>query len=324
MNMKSISHIVLGTDYYGKTIPEQTAVGLLDKFYGSGGRIIDTAHVYSDYLPGEKHMSEKVIGRWLRSTWRDGYLNAADRPYIATKGGFPVIGDMHASRISYGEIRSDLEESLECLGIDCIDMYWLHRDNTHVDAGEITEWMNGFIREGVIKNYGYSNWKAARIKESVDYASAHNLKAPAASQIRWSLAVTRYDMRTDDTVVEMDADEYSWYSDNRFTVFAFSSQAKGFFSKLKRINGGYEVPPGKAGQRYADSLNFRTYDRLCEICGKYDMTPAQGALSWLMHAPFPVFPIIGCSSESQLSECMNEASCTSVREFADQSAIFHR
>ena len=101
---QKIFPIVLGTDYYGKTIPSSTAVRLLNEFYEKGGRLIDTAHVYSDYLPGEKHMSEKVIGSWLAGA----NIPAEKRPYIATKGGFPQLGDMHASRISYKEIRSDL------------------------------------------------------------------------------------------------------------------------------------------------------------------------------------------------------------------------
>ena len=310
--------LVLGTDYYGKTIPEATAMRLLDAFYDKGGKIIDTAHVYSDYLPGEKHMSEKVIGRWFRNA----RFESSKRPYIATKGGFPEIGDMHASRISYKEIRSDLEESLECLGTECIDLYWLHRDNIQVNAGDITEWMNEFIKLGLIKSYGYSNWKAERIQMSVKYAAENGLTPPSASQIRWSLAVTRSDRQTDDTIVEMDAREYAWYKENQFPVFAFSSQAKGFFSKIKLEDGAYVLPGGKAGERYTSDLNMRTYARLSEICVKYGVSPAAAALSWLLHAPFPVFSIIGCRTEEQLSECMESAGIADIQEFADQSHIF--
>lgn len=310
--------IVLGTDYYGKSIPEDTAMRLLEGFYSNGGRIIDTAHVYSDYLPGEKHMSEKVIGRWLRSMG----FGMCDRPYIATKGGFPEIGDMHASRISYKEIRSDLEESMECLGTDSIDLYWLHRDDTKVDAGEITEWMNEFVRLGFIRNYGYSNWKASRIQASTEYAKDRGMVSPLASQIRWSLAVTRNDKQTDDTIVEMDAAEYEWYRENKFPVFAFSSQAKGFFSKIKYENGVCILPDGKAGDRYSSELNMKTYERLSKICVKYGMTPAKAALSWLLHAPFPVYPIVGCRTEEQLSECMESAGYKGIQEFAVQRYIF--
>ena len=57
-----VTQFVLGTDYYGKTIPRDEAFRLLDTYTELGGTTVDTAHVYSDYLPGEKHMSEKTIG----------------------------------------------------------------------------------------------------------------------------------------------------------------------------------------------------------------------------------------------------------------------
>ncbi len=316
----SVFPLVLGTDYYGKTIPEESACRLLDTFCALGGNLLDTAHVYSDYLPGEKHMSEKVIGRWLR---KSGTENALGKTfYIATKGGFPRIGDMHASRLSFAEVRSDLEESLECLQIDCIDLYWLHRDNPAVPADEITEWMNLFLRQGKIRSYGYSNWTAERIAASRRAAAQRGLVPPAASQIRWSLAVTSKEKRDDDTLVEMDPREYGWYRENEFPVFAFSSQAKGFFSKVRKENGAYLLPAGKAGERYSNRANFKTYEKLLEISKKYGMTPAQAALAWILHAPFPAFPIIGCKTEEQLAESMQAVKYSAVEEFSQQGAIF--
>ena len=115
-NLPRLSCVALGTDYYGKTIPESDARGLMDRYFELGGNVIDTAHVYSDYLPGEKHMSEKVIGRWMRDN------DMRSRTILSTKGGFPVVGDMHASRIDRGNIFSDIAGSLECLRTDHIDI----------------------------------------------------------------------------------------------------------------------------------------------------------------------------------------------------------
>jgi len=312
--------VILGTDYYGKTIPEDTACLLMDTFCERGGNLIDTAHVYSDYLPGEKHMSEKVIGRWLRKSGMDKALG--NTFYIATKGGFPEIGDMHASRLSFREVQRDLEESLDCLKIDCIDLYWLHRDNPAVPAEEITEWMNLFLREGKIKNYGFSNWTSPRIDAACRYAVRRGLVSPAASQIRWSLAVATRNQQEDDTLVEMDATEYNWYRRRNFPVFAFSSQAKGFFSKIRKENGSYFLPEGKAKTRYLNGTNLQTYEKLLKIAEKYRITVAQAALAWMLHAPFPVFPIVGCKTKEQLIESLQAAEYADIEEFLQQSKIF--
>lgn len=316
----SIFPLILGTDYYGKTVPEDSAYLLMDTFCEQGGNLLDTAHVYSDYLPGEKHMSEKVIGRWLRKSGMDKALGSSF--YIATKGGFPKVGDMHASRISFQEIQGDLEESLECLSIGSIDLYWLHRDNPAVPVEEITEWMNVFLRQGKIKSYGYSNWTSERIAASLKYAERRGLAAPAASQIRWSLAVTSEGVADDDTLVEMTPKEYAWYAQQRFPVFAFSSQAKGFFSKLRREDGKYLLPDGKAGARYSNPVNLSTYEKLLKISAKYGITIAQAALAWILYAPFPAFPIIGCKTAEQLRESMKAAEYSDVEEFSQQSKIF--
>lgn len=294
--------LVLGTDYYGKTISEDTAHSLMECFCENGGNLIDTAHVYSDYLPGEKHMSEKVIGRWLRKSGK--IKDLGETLFVATKGGFPVVGDMHASRISYNEIKSDIEESLECLQVENIDLYWLHRDNPQIPTEEIVCWMDEFVKTGKIKSYGVSNWTASRLDEAVKVAKHKGFAEPIASQIRWSMAATEKEKREDDTLVEMDETELEFYKKQNFSVFAFSSQAKGFFAKLKKEGGEYVKPSGKAGDRYFNEKNIKTYEGLLPICKKYGISPMQAALAWLTYAPFPVFPIIGCKTKEQLKDTM--------------------
>ena len=307
------SPLVLGTDYYGKTIPESIACALMETFCEKGGNLIDTAHVYSDYLPGEKHMSEKVIGRWLQKSGKIKELGK--NLYIATKGGFPVVGDMHASRLSYREVKSDLEESLECLQVDAVDLYWLHRDNKNIPAEEIAGWMDEFVKTGKIKSYGVSNWTAQRIEELKESSIRNSFAQPVASQIRWSLAVTEKDKREDDTLVEMEPSEYNFYRESDFPVFAFSSQAKGFFAKLKRDGREYIKPEGKAGTRYFNAQNIKSYESLLPICEKYGMTAMQAALAWITYAPFPVFPIIGSKSAEQLKSSMETIKWCSGGEF---------
>ena len=301
------SKIVLGTDYFGKLIPEEDAYKLMDFYCLNGGNMLDTAHVYSDYIPGEKHMSEKVIGRWLRKT--GARSNTGNKLYISTKGGFPELDDFHKSRLSYENVRDDLYSSLDLLGLDSIDMYWLHRDNEQIPVSEIADWMHTFYSDGLIKNYGVSNWTCDRINKANKYAKEKGYAQIKASQIRWSLAVVTKSEDKDDTLVAMTCNEYCKYKENQIPVFAFSSQAKGFFSKIQvDEDGKYIMPEGKAGIRYSNEDNLNTFSKLRRIQNQYpDCTIAQLALLPIIGADINGYAIVGCKNADHLSESMKAA-----------------
>lgn len=318
-----LSCVALGTDYYGKTIPETDASQLLSSFIDLGGNVIDTAHVYSDYLPGEKHMSEKVIGRWMR---REG---TRDKIILSTKGGFPEIGDMHASRIDYVNIRTDLYESLDCLGTGKIDIYWLHRDNPSVPAGEIAAWMDSLHKEGAFTYWGVSNWKHGRIEEIIHYSTENGLEPPVCSQIKWSLATPNPGSAGDDTLAEMTEEEYGWYATAHFPVFAYSSQAKGFFWKLSaQKNGSGKAgepgdPGGKAGKRYYNPGNIGKYHELEQISALTGLSPGQLSIAWMTRpGPFPAVPIIGARTVLQLKDSIEGAAADIPREIYERFDLF--
>lgn len=311
-NGPDLSAVALGTDYYGKLISEESACRLLDTYLELGGNIIDTAHAYSDWLPGERHMSEKVIGRWLKST------KQRDRVLLATKGAFPEIGNYHASRLSRRDIEQDLNESLQCLGVEQIDLYWLHRDHESVPAEQIVEWMNDFIRQGKIRYLGVSNWRAERISAANQYAEKQRLCGFSASQVMWSLARPTAGAIQDDTIVMMDHGEYQWYEKKRFPVFAYSSQAKGFFAKLRVEDGNFIKPDGKAGDRYFNEQNCKTYEWLRSLQSRYQAGMNQLALAWLMRTPFVTIPIIGSRTIEQLRDSMAAVQWTGLEELADR------
>lgn len=292
------SKIVLGTDYFGKLISQEDSFRLMDFYCENGGNMLDTAHVYSDYLPGEKHMSEKVIGKWLKQ--------GGKKVYISTKGGFPYLDDYHKSRLSYKNVKDDLESSLELLGVDCIDMYWLHRDNICVSTNEIVQWMNEFIKKGLISNWGVSNWTCKRIDEANEYATKNNLEGIKASQIRWSLARVTPGTDKDDTLVEMNEEEYAGYKKNKLPVFAFSSQAKGFFSKIKENDDGTVIfPEGKAGIRYSNQDNLASYRVLKKLQKQVpDATISQLALLPIIKGELCGYAIVGCKNIVHLEDTM--------------------
>lgn len=324
-NLPRLSCVALGTDYYGKTIPESDARGLMDRYFELGGNVIDTAHVYSDYLPGEKHMSEKVIGRWMRDN------DMRSRTILSTKGGFPVVGDMHASRIDRGNIFSDIAGSLECLRTDHIDIYWLHRDNPEVPVSEIAGWMDELGRQGLFLNWGVSNWKHGRIAEIVDYCEAKGLRGPVCSQLKWSLAIPNPGSAGDDTLSEMDNAEHDWYLRSGMPVFAYSSQAKGFFWKLKiaadndESDGSVRNPGGKAGKRYYNAENIVRYRLLEDMSRETELSPGQLSIAWMTRpGTIPTVPIIGARNIDQLEDSLTGATAEIPDNIAAKYLLFRR
>lgn len=131
-----------------------------------GGNVSDTAHVYSDWVPGEKAYSERVIGDWLaRSSKRCQIV-------LITKGGHPDMTrstpDLHKSRMTHKDMKEDLDGSLKQLRADYIDLYFYHRDNGNQSVEEEIEVMEEFVKAGKIRYYGCSNWDADQMKAADD------------------------------------------------------------------------------------------------------------------------------------------------------------
>ena len=139
---------------------QDAANALLDAVYEHGGRTFDTAHGYG----GGK--SERALGAWITSR------GIRDEVVILGKGAHPYDG---RARVTPEDITSDLHESLERMGVDVIDLYVLHRDNTDVPVGPLVEVLNEHQRAGKIRQFGGSNWTTARIGEANQYAAEHGL-----------------------------------------------------------------------------------------------------------------------------------------------------
>lgn len=285
------SKILLGTDYYGQTVDKNDAFRLMDLYRDRGGNHIDTAKIYSG---GE---SERIIGEWIRT-------RGAYDVIIATKGGHPRFDTMNVPRLSSAELTADLDESLARLGVDRIDLYWLHRDGLNVDCGEIIETLNSFIKQGKIRAFGASNWTAERIDAADRYASEHGLHGFCASQIKFSPAVTSPSFSDDPTLVEMDKHEFDFYKTSKLPVMAFAPQAKGFFSKMDI--GGEAGLSDKARERYLCPENLKRFDLIRELARKSNLPVAAVVCAVLTSvSETDVLPIIGGKTALQLSESLD-------------------
>lgn len=302
------SKILLGTAYFGDTISKEDAFNIMDKYVSLGGNHIDTARLYVD------GRAEEIIKEWFLS-------RKPKDVFVSTKGAFPAKETPDVSRLSEKEIRFDLEASLKALGTECVNFYWLHRDDENIPAGEIVETMNKLVNEGKILHFGASNWRYYRVKEANDYAIAHSLKGFEAVQIRFSPAIIAPNGTADRTLVDMDKESFSYYGDVKMPVAAYASQAKGFFSKMASI--GVDGLSVKSRERYLCDENLRRLKYIEELSKKYDTSIAAIVCSALCSLNEPdTFPIIGGSRVEQIIDSMQGANITLEKEELDKIFVF--
>ena len=278
---RDVGRLVLGTTWFEPS--GQGAAGdVLDAFVELGGTIVDTAENYG------RGKSELVIGRWLRDRGR------RDRIVILSKGGHPYDG---RSRIDPDSIREDLMGSLERLAVDTIDVYLLHRDDESVPVGPILDALNGHKAEGRIRTFGASNWSTPRLDEAAAYASAHGIEGFSSSSVQFALAepaAPPWPL----CISGRDGGSRTWYERTELPLFAWSSQAGGFFAATD-----HDPPDAEIERVYGTEANRARRRRAAELAGRLGVTAPEVALAWVAAQPFSIFPIVRTRRPAHLVEC---------------------
>ena len=281
--VKAISRIVLGSMVFSPH-QEMTGETLLDEFFAAGGNAIDTAHAYGG---GD---SERVIGAWMET-----HNNRAE-VFLIDKGAHPTPQVPHP-RLNPQEIKCDLEESLDRLQTDYIDLYLLHRDDPQIPVATIIDYFNHEIEAGRILAIGASNWLHQRIQAANDYAAQNGLIGFAVSSSNLSLAVPMEAMWPG--VLSASEEAQCWHRENQFPLIPWSSQARGFFS-------GQFTPENRDDENmvrvYYNHDNFERLRRAQELGREKGFSAIQIALVYVVHQPYPTFPIVGpCTLEELAS-----------------------
>ena len=282
------------------------AEALLDLAFSKGFNTFDAAKVYG--------RSEEVLGRWIKKSG-----NRKD-VVIITKGCHPDP----ASRMNVKALKEDVESSLERLRTDHIDIYMLHRDDPDADMASIIEELNGYMRAGVIKKIGASNWTCERIGEANAYARKHGLEGFTVSSPQMSLARMVKDPWGGGCVsISWDESSYRWYSKHpEVAVMAYSCLANGMFSGkidashpfLSKRKLSYAA---RAGYWCRENVKrLRAAESIAEERGR---TVAQIAVSWCMSHDFTVFPIATVSSGKRMLE--NIEAADTVLDKADMDRL---
>lgn len=285
-----ISKLCLGAASFGTGISPQNSFSILDAYVDNGGSFIDTAAVYG------MGKSEKTIGEWLKERGNRSTIT------ISTKGGHPSLPDWH-KRITQSDIQADIECSLKNLQTDCIDIYFLHRDDTDQPVEAIMPILDRLVRDGKTRYIGASNWTVARINEANAFAKANGLTEFAASQIFWCGAKINIENVYDQTLVAMDDTEHAGYAQNGMPVMAYTSQARGLFSRIR--DNGYDALTDTLKRTYLNPTTKERAEKIIEVSTRSGISPSAVSLAYLLFdKDVNAYPIIGTSRPERISEVM--------------------
>ncbi|HCK4425591.1 TPA: aldo/keto reductase [Pseudomonas aeruginosa] len=281
-----IPALVFGGNVFGWTADESTSFRLLDALLDAGLNCIDTADVYSRWVPGHQGgESETLIGKWLKRTGK------RDRMVIASKVGMDM-GNGHKG-LSAAYIEQALERSLRRLQTDYLDLYQSHTDDPHTDLEETLSTYGELIKKGKVRVIGASNYDARRLLEARQVSARLNLPSYQSLQPEYNL----YDRADYETNLEPTVEELG------IGVISYYSLASGFLSgKYRNQADAAGRARGEKVKGYLNERGVAILAALDEVAEQYNANPTQVALAWLIARPTVTAPIASATSLEQLDD----------------------
>jgi aryl-alcohol dehydrogenase-like predicted oxidoreductase len=278
--------LVLGGNVFGWTASGADAFRILDRFVEAGGTMIDTADVYSAWVPGhEGGESESLIGEWLR---RRG---SSDGVAIATK-----VGMLHrhgGGKLEPWRIEKAAEASLKRLGVERIDLYYAHQDDPDTPMEHVIEAFDRLVRAGKVRALGASNFTADRLGQALDLAR--------------DMGASRYEMLQNEYHLlergKVEGELQRLCLAEEIAILPFYGLASGYLTGKYRSEADF----GKSvrGDRMAKYVEGRGPDVLAvldSIAAETGATQGQIALAWIAAQPAVAAPIASARTPGQLEE----------------------
>lgn len=288
----SIAPLVFGGNVFGWTADEKTSFALLDAFFDAGFNAVDTADVYSSWVPGNKGgESETIIGKWLKQSGR-----ARDDAVIVTKVGSELGPDRKG--LSRRWIVQAVEDSLRRLQTDHIDLYLSHWPDPETPYEETLAAYDALLAEGKVRAIGASNLDAVQLREALDVSAAKGLPRYAVLQPEYNL----YDRASfDGPLRELCIAE-------EIGVITYFSLARGFLSGKYRSHIDLEGSARGGGvEKYLDGRGMRILGVLDEIAANTGAKQAEIALAWIIARKGVTAPIASATDLDQLASLVKSA-----------------
>jgi predicted dehydrogenase/aryl-alcohol dehydrogenase-like predicted oxidoreductase len=262
-----ISRLALGCMGFS-TLPDASV--MYDAFFEAGGTVFDTAHRY------QNGRADMLLGQWMDQR------GIRDSVTVIGKGA-------HSPNCNPQSVTRELHESLERLRTDRLDIYFLHRDNPDIPVGEFVDVLDEHHRAGRISTFGGSNWSIERMEEANAYAAKHGRSGFTVLSNHFSLAEMLEPMWAD-CIGCSDEASIGWLRRTATPLFAWSSQARGFFTDRA---GPDKRQDAAMVRSWYSNANFARRERAAQIAKEQGTSMLNIALAYVLAQDFPVFPIIG-------------------------------
>ena len=281
-----VSRMALGTMTFGVETGEDDARRQLDRFVDAGGSFIDTADVYGDGA------SERIIGRWAAD--RGG----VDDLIVATKGRFaPPAGSHGASRRS---LRRSVDASLQRLGADAIDLYFVHGWDDHTPVAETLDTLSSLVRAGKIHDIAWSNVTGWQLQQIVTTAELGGYVSPVALQPQYNLL---------DRGIELEVLPCCLGAGLAITPWSplGGGWLTGKYRRTARPTGATRLgdDPTRGVEAYDTRNTERTWrilDEVIAVAGEVERPPSHVALAWLLTRPGVASVLLGARTLDQLED----------------------
>lgn len=281
--------LALGANTFGWTSDEAESHRVLDAFTEAGGNFIDSADMYSSWVPGNSGgESETVIGSWV------GQRRNRDSVVIATKvGAHPDFKGLAPSNV-----RAAADASLQRLQTEYIDLYYAHYDDEDVPLAEIAGAFDALVQAGKVRHIALSNMTPERITEWLRIAHANGLTAPVALQPQYNL-VHRNNYEQNYAPLAQQ---------HGLAVFPYSSLASGFLSgKYRTAQDAEGVARGPMLESHLTPEGFAVVDALDKVASARGVSLTTTALAWLLSRPGITAPLASARTTEQLPDLLAAA-----------------
>lgn len=283
----AVAPLMFGGNVFGWTVDEQTSFKLLDAFVDFGFDFIDTADVYSRWVPGHTGgESEAIIGKWFKQS------NKRDKIVLATKVGKDMGDGKKGLSPSY--IKKAVEASLTRLQTDYIDLYQSHDDDQDTPLEATMEAFSELISEGKVRIVGASNYQRDRLAEALQVSASNDLVAYQTLQPEYNLYVREHYEKTLEPLC----------LERSLGVVPFYSLASGFLSGKYRSEA--DASKSKRGPgivaKYLNDRGLRILGGLDKIADQYNTSQSAVALAWLIARPSITAPLASATTVEQLKD----------------------
>ena len=277
-----VTPLGLGGNVFGWTADEETSFAILDAFVDAGGTMIDTADVYSAWVPGHRGgESETVIGRWLK---RDP--SKRDKIVIATKVGF-------TAGLAPETIAPACEGSLNRLGIEAIDLYYHHKDDPNVRLTDSLGAMDTLVKAGKVRAIGLSQYSPERLEEAMRTAEQNDLTRPCALQTWYNMAERK----------KLEGPLRDVALANGLGVIPFYGLANGFLTGKYRSTADLgKSTRGDRAEQYLAGKGMAVLSALDQVHAETGVPLAAIALAWTNAQPGISATLASATSVKQLNE----------------------